>query len=117
MLEKLYGPGALNARRLEKENISDKYLTDGQKTVMYDIDTKGYDTVWENDIKEIRVGKISEDTNEEDLLERYKYYDVNFISNENVNSWTKAMTKAYVERFNQSVEDSGLDGLTSCRFD
>ena len=25
------GPGALNARRLEKDNISDKYLTDGQK--------------------------------------------------------------------------------------
>ena len=111
MLEKLYGPGALNARRLEKENISDKYLTDGQKTVMYDIDTKGYDTVWENDIKEIRVGKISEDTDEEDLLERYNYYNVNYLSNGNANSWTKAMTKAYLERFNQSVEDSGLDGL------
>ncbi|MBR4329866.1 MAG: S8 family serine peptidase, partial [Candidatus Riflebacteria bacterium] len=37
------GPGALNARRLEKENISSKYLTNGQKTVMYDIDTQGYD--------------------------------------------------------------------------
>ena len=75
------GPGALNARRLEKENISDKYLTNGQKTVMYDVDTNGYDSVWSNDIKEILAGKLSNDSIEKDLRERYNYYNVNWISN------------------------------------
>ncbi|MBP5469169.1 MAG: hypothetical protein J6Z11_07995, partial [Candidatus Riflebacteria bacterium] len=105
------GPGALNARRLEKENISSKYLTNGQKTVMYDIDTQGYDSCWDNDIKEIRSGKIAESNTEEDLKERYNYYNVNWISNENASNWQKALTKYYVEEFNRRVDESGLEGL------
>lgn len=105
------GPGALNARRLEKENISSKYLTNGQKTVMYDIDTQGYDSSWDNDIKEIRAGKIAENNTEEDLKERYNYYNVNWISNENADNWQKALTKYYVEEFNRRVDESGLEGL------
>ena len=105
------GPGALNARRLEKENISSKYLTNGQKTVMYDIDTQGYDSSWDNDIKEIRAGKIAENNTEEDLKERYNYYNLNWISNENADNWQKALTKYYVEEFNRRVDESGLEGL------
>ena len=105
------GPGALNARRLEKENISSKYLTNGQKTVMYDIDTQGYDSCWDNDIKEIRSGKIAENNTEEDLRERYNYYNLNWISNDKANKWTKALTKAYVDEFNNRVDESGLEGL------
>ncbi|MBQ2593854.1 MAG: S8 family serine peptidase, partial [Candidatus Riflebacteria bacterium] len=105
------GPGALNARRLEKENISDKYLTDGQNTVMYEIDTKGYDSVWSNDIKEILVGKLADDSIEEDLRERYNYYNVNWLSNDKADKWAKTLTKAYVEEFNNRVDKSGLEGL------
>jgi autotransporter-associated beta strand protein len=105
------GPGALNARRLEKANVSSKYLTDGQNTVMYDIDTKGYDSCWDNDIKEIRVGKLADNNTEEDLKERYNYYNLNWISNEDANNWQKATTKYYVEEFNDRVDKSGLEGL------
>ena len=105
------GPGALNARRLEKENISDKYLTDGQNTVMYDIDTKGYDSGWDNDIKEIRAGKIAGSNTEKDLIERYNYYNINWISNDKADNWQKALTKYYVEEFNRRVDESGLEGL------
>ena len=105
------GPAALNARRLETENLSFKYQTDERPTVMYEIDTKGYDTTWSNDIKEIRVGKLANDSIEEDLRERYNYYNVNWLSNENANSWSKAMTQAYVDKFNQSVDEKGLEGL------
>ncbi|MBP5467963.1 MAG: S8 family serine peptidase, partial [Candidatus Riflebacteria bacterium] len=105
------GPGALNARRLEKENISDKYLTYSQKTVMYEIDTKGYDSVWSNDIKEILVGKLSNNSIEEDLRERYNYYNLNWISNNKADKWAKILTKAYVDEFNNRVDESGLEGL------
>ncbi len=105
------GPGALNARRLEKDNISDKYLTDGQKTAMYEIDTKGYDSVWSNDIKEILVGKLADDSIEEDLRERYNYYNVNWLSNDKADKWAKTLTRAYVEEFNDRVDKSGLEGL------
>ncbi|MBR4571290.1 MAG: S8 family serine peptidase [Candidatus Riflebacteria bacterium] len=105
------GPGALNARRLEKDNISDKYLTDGQKTVMYEIDTKGYDSVWSNDIKEILVGKLADNNTEEDLKERYNYYNLNWISNNKADKWAKMLTKAYLDEFNNRVDKSGLEGL------
>ncbi|MBR4328771.1 MAG: autotransporter-associated beta strand repeat-containing protein, partial [Candidatus Riflebacteria bacterium] len=105
------GPGALNARRLEKDNISDKYLTDGHKTAMYEIDTKGYNSVWSNDIKEILVGKLADDSIEKDLRERYNYYNVNWISNDKADKWAKAITKAYVDEFNDRVDKSGLEGL------
>ena len=105
------GPGALNARRLEKENISDKYLTDGQKTVMYEIDTKGYDSIWCNDIKEIRVGMLANNNTEEDLRERYNFYDLNWISNDKADKWAKGVTRVYVDDYNYRVEESGLEGL------
>ena len=115
------GPGALNARRLTSENLSFKYETDERPTVMYDIDTKGYDSVWSNDIKEIRVGKLADDSIEEDLRERYKYYKVNWIES-NVNNpfnekgnegedFSAYLTKAYVEKYNQNVDENGLEGL------
>ena len=115
------GPGALNARRLTSENLSFKYETDERPTVMYDIDTKGYDSVWSNDIKEIRVGKLADDSIEEDLRERYKYYKVNWIE-PNVNNpfnekgnegedFSAYLTKAYVEKYNQNVDENGLEGL------
>ncbi len=115
------GPGALNARRLTSENLSFKYETDERPTVMYDIDTKGYDSVWCNDIKEIRVGKLADDSIEEDLRERYKFYKANRIE-PNVNNpfnekgnegdtFAAYLTKAYVEKYNQNVDENGLEGL------
>jgi autotransporter-associated beta strand protein len=115
------GPGALNARRLTSENLSFKYETDERPTVMYDIDTKGYDSVWSNDIKEIRVGKLADDSIEEDLRERYKFYKANWIE-PNINNpfvekgnegdtFAAYLTKAYVEKYNQNVDENCLEGL------
>ena len=78
---------------------------------MYGIDTKGYDSVWSNDIKEILAGKLSNDSIEKDLRERYNYYNVNWISNDKADKWAKAITKAYVDEFNDRVDKSGLEGL------
>ena len=115
------GPGALNARRLTSENLSFKYETDERPTVMPDIDTKAYASVWSNDTKEIRVGKLADYSIEEDLRERYKYYKVNWIE-PNVNNpfnekgnegedFSAYLTKAYVEKYNQNVDENGLEGL------
>ncbi len=89
------GPGALNARRLEPSDVTGAYSADGSRTVMYPIDTKGYDSVWSNDIKEIKVGKISAGSAEADLAERYNYYDTNWISNQDAKKGARLLTLLY----------------------
>ncbi|SEH43273.1 S8 family serine peptidase [Selenomonas sp. KH1T6] len=105
------GPGALNARRLTTGNITHRFTSDGSPIVMYPIDTKGYDSTWSNDIKEIRVGKIAADSTEEDLAERYKYYDTNWISNPEAEPGARLLTALYVEKYNSDVDESGMEGL------
>ena len=105
------GPGALNARRLASTDVTDAYSADGTKTVMYPIDTKGYDSTWSNDIKEIKVGKIAADSAEADLAERYKYYDTNWISNPDAEAGARRFTELYVNAYNNDVENSGMEGL------
>ena len=105
------GPGALNARRLASADVTDAYSADGTKTVMYPIDTKGYDSTWSNDIKEIKVGKIAADSAEADLAERYKYYDTNWISNPDAEAGARRFTELYVNAYNNDVENSGMEGL------
>lgn len=105
------GPGALNARRLSPTDVTDAYSADGIKTVMYPIDTKGYDSTWSNDIKEIKVGKIAADSAEADLAERYKYYDTNWISNPDAEEGARRFTELYVNAYNNDVENSGMEGL------
>lgn len=105
------GPGALNARRLASADVTDAYSADGTKTVMYPIDTKGYDSTWSNDIKEIKVGKIAADSVEADLAERYKYYDTNWISNPDAEAGARRFTELYVNAYNNDVENSGMEGL------
>ena len=105
------GPGALNARRLASADVTDAYSADGTKTVMYSIDTKGYDSTWSNDIKEIKVGKIAADSAEADLAERYKYYDTNWLSNDNAETGAALLTALYVDEYNSNVDESGMEGL------
>ena len=105
------GPGALNARRLEPSDVTSAYSADGSRTVMYPIDTKGYDSVWSNDIKEIKVGKISADSAEADLAERYNYYDTNWISNQDAKKGARLLTLLYMNAYNSNVENSGMEGL------
>ena len=105
------GPGALNARRLSSTDVTDAYSSDGSRTVMYPIDTQGYNSTWSNDIKEIKVGKIAADSTEADLAERYKYYDTNWMSNPNAEAGAKLLTSLYVETYNSNVDSSGMEGL------
>ena len=57
------GLGAINVRRLSAGDISDAYTVRGkaEKQALYSVDTQGYDSVWSNDIKEIRAGYIAAD--------------------------------------------------------
>lgn len=105
------GPGALNARRLISKDISDAYTVSGvsQNQALYRVDTKGYDSVWSNDIKEVRVGLLAEDSTEADLRERYKYYKTNWLDNSVQGS--KEVMESYIADFNGDAEASGLLGL------
>lgn len=125
------GLGAINVRRLDKSDISDKYTiydADKKESVktkqaLYTVDTQGYNSVWSNDISEIRAGYIAEnpldleskeyDENDDkfagltDLHDRWLFYTTNKFD-ESGDNW---MVNHYMEQYNQWVENSGLLGL------
>lgn len=57
------GLGAINVRRLDKSDISSDYTVAGvngkTEQALYKVDTQGYNSVWSNDISEIRAGYIA----------------------------------------------------------
>lgn len=123
------GLGAINVRRLDKSDISEIYTIAGSKyktaQALYKVDTQGYNSIWSNDISEIRVGYIAEnplgddkidfdgaDSDIKDLHDRWVFYttnsfDDNPVDSENYN-W---MVKHYMDQYNQQVAASGLAGL------
>ena len=126
------GLGAINVRRLDKSDISSDYTVAGKgktKQALYKVDTQGYNSVWSNDISEIRAGYIAEnpldlknseeydETSEEfagltDLHDRWVFYTTNDFDNNPVGSedhnW---MANYYMDQYNKWVADSGLAGL------
>lgn len=111
------GLGAINVRRLGKEDIRTEYTVAGTKMdqAMYTVDTKGYSSVWENDIGEIRAGHIADnplgegtlnfdgaDADLKDLHDRYEYYQK--YKDENFTDW-------YINQYNAIVDESGVLGL------
>ncbi|ORU00069.1 Serine protease / subtilase peptidase [Anaerovibrio sp. JC8] len=111
------GPGALNARRLDKRDMSSEYTIGGSsaKQALYHIDTAGYNTVWSNNIKEIRVGLIAADSPEKDLQNRYNYYKTNWLDRTHHSSGEKvigtAFVSSYIDFYNKWARDSGLLNL------
>lgn len=111
------GPGALNARRLSSSDISGSYTVGGtnEQQALYTVDTKGYDSVWSNNIKEIKAGYIAADSTEEDLRARYAYYHTNWLSYSGVDAAYRAgaavTTKTLMDVYNRQAADSGLVGL------
>ncbi|MBR4909198.1 MAG: autotransporter domain-containing protein [Acidaminococcaceae bacterium] len=111
------GPGALNARRLEKSDISSDYTVKGKPAsqALYAVDTVGYDSVWANDIKEVRVGLLAADSTEEDLRKRYNYYKTNWLDRTRHGSGDEVVGKefvnAYIKFFNEDAANSGLINL------
>lgn len=117
------GLGAINVRRLDSSDISDKYTVTGEgKTgqALYKVDTQGYNSVWSNDISEIRAGYIAEnplgdthtafdgaDSDIKDLHDRWVFYKTNKFD-ESGENW---MTEYYMEQYNKQVAQSGLAGL------
>lgn len=117
------GLGAINVRRLTSEDISDDYTIAGkkEKQALYTVNTQGYNSVWSNDIKEIRAGYIAEnplgdnnndfdnnDSDIKDLHDRYIYYQENWIDRP---LYDKYVVERYIEDFNNNVQNSGLLGL------
>lgn len=118
------GLGAINVRRLDKSDISSDYTVAGvngkTKQALYKVDTQGYNSVWSNDIGEIRAGYIAEnplgddkidfdgtDSDIKDLHDRWVFYTTNKFD-ESGENW---MTKYYMDQYNQQVAESGLAGL------
>lgn len=117
------GLGAINVRRLDKSDI--RSVNGKTKQALYKVDTQGYNSVWSNDIGEIRAGYIAEnplgddkidfdgaDSDIKDLHDRWVFYttnsfDDNPVDSENYN-W---MVKHYMDQYNQQVAASGLAGL------
>lgn len=106
------GLAALNARRL---NATDASTDFGEKIALYTVDTKGFDSTWSNDIIEIREGKLAPAGTEPDLIERYNYYRLNWLSKDltdyNEAYWSHILTARYVAGFNADVDKDGLEGL------
>ena len=109
----VHGLAALNARRLSASDISGDYTVLGTKTdqALYTVDTAGYDSEWSNDIREIRVGYLSDSDTEEDLKARYNYYKVNWLDNPSGQVEGAGAMQDYIKEFNDNVEKSGLAGL------
>ena len=116
------GLGAINVRRLDKSDISENYTVQGrsEKQALYTVDTQGYNSVWSNDISEIRAGYIDEnplgddnkyfdgaDSDIKDLYDRWVFYTTNKFD-ESGKNW---MTNYYMQQYNQQVKDSELAGL------
>lgn len=112
------GLGAINVRRLDKSDIS--RVNGKTKQALYKVDTQGYNSVWSNDIGEIRAGYIAEnplgddkidfdgtDSDIKDLHDRWVFYTTNKFD-ESGENW---MTKYYMDQYNQQVAASGLAGL------
>lgn len=129
------GLGAINVRRLDNNDISENYTIAGSKDktaqALYKVDTRGYNSVWSNDISEIRAGYIAEnpltgkssvgentgnsgydETADKfagltDLHDRWVFYTTNSFD-ESGENW---MTKYYMDQYNKQVAASGLAGL------
>lgn len=135
------GLGAINVRRLDKSDISEIYTVQGrsEKQALYTFDTQGYNSVWSNDISEIRAGYIAEnpltgkssvddtynsgydensnDFNEKfagltDLHDRWVFYTTNNFDDNPVDSEDyNWMVNHYIQQYNKQVAASGLAGL------
>lgn len=118
------GLGAINVRRLDKSDISSDYTVAGAngktEQALYKVDTQGYNSVWSNDISEIRAGYIAEnplgddkidfdgtDSDIKDLHDRWVFYTTNKFD-ESGENW---MSKYYMDQYNQQVAASELAGL------
>lgn len=137
------GLGAINVRRLDKSDISEIYTIAGSKDktaqALYKVDTQGYNSIWSNDISEIRAGYIAEnpltgkssvddtdnsgydensnDFNEKfagltDLHDRWVFYTTNNFDDNPVDSEDyNWMVNHYIQQYNKQVAESELAGL------
>lgn len=136
------GLGAINVRRLDKSDISSAYTVQGssEKQALYTVNTQGYNSVWSNDISEIRAGYIAEnpltgessvgentdksgydensnDFNEKfagltDLHDRWVFYTTNNFDDNPVDSEDyNWMVNHYIQQYNKQVAASGLARL------
>lgn len=119
------GLGAINVRRLDKSDYTVAGVNGKTEQALYKVDTQGYNSVWSNDISEIRAGYIAKnplgddkidfdgaDSDIKDLHDRWVFYttnsfDDNPVDSENYN-W---MVKHYMDQYNRQVAASGLAGL------
>ena len=98
------GPGLLNGRRMDKNNFSPA-STYGKNQVLYLVDTKGYDSIWSNNIGEKRAGFLAADSGYEDLKKIYGYYQ----QGDQINGFSQG--QEYIDEYNATVAENGLQDL------
>lgn len=126
------GLGAINVRRLDKSDI--RSVNGKTKQALYKVDTQGYNSVWSNDIGEIRAGYIAENPLDNpfetddttgnydetadkfagltDLHDRWVFYTTNnFDDNEKNSPDYNWMVNHYIQQYNKQVAESELAGL------
>ena len=98
------GPGLVNARRMDKSNFSPA-STYGKNQALYLVDTKGYDSIWSNNIGEKRAGLLAADSGYEDLKKIYGYYQ----QGDQINGFSQGQD--YINEYNAAVRENGLQDL------
>lgn len=100
------GPGLLNARRLDNSNFSpaSAYKKD---QALYAVDTKGYDSIWSNNIGEKRAELLADhaDSQYADLQAIYRYYKQGDVL------YNFSQGQDYIDQYNARVLANGLRNL------
>lgn len=98
------GPGVLNANRLNSDDIYN--FADGSKQVLYSVDTKGYNSVWSNDISEKQVQTVDEDA---ELQARQAFY-LQYGAEAEAHGYTGKLQNIqdYIANYNASLANSPL---------
>jgi len=111
------GPGTLNALRLTSDDLDTTYAQGmaAGKQALYSVDTKGYNSVWSNDIGEKRVLLPGTGADEDSVLAaRQEFYRQYAQEQENYHYMTGkvADVEAYITKYNEELAANPLLNLS-----
>ena len=99
------GPAFLDARRLTAADRSEATAF-GQLQALYEVDTKGYNSTWSNNIGERRAGFLAAASPYKDLRDVYAYYSTSPTGSVDPYSATQGL--AYIDEYNAKVKANNL---------
>ena len=99
------GPALLDARRLTAADRSEVGAF-GQTQALYELNTRGYNTTWSNNIGERRAGFLAATSAYQDLRDIYAYYSTSPTGS--VDTYSAAQGLAYINEYNERVKANKL---------